>query len=147
MAELDAPRREGQTMPNSAARRFIDIFQLLYPVILLFFFLFAFCAQTIITSRRNSTGSVILYGPGGNPLPGRRTKKPKADVEDFPRNQKLTFIWFSLLVCVTFVANAANVIVHALDARKSGWWCGQPPVVSRQHRPKPGPLRFSTHLF
>jgi hypothetical protein len=55
--------------PTTRPGRFIDLFQLLYPVILLYFFLFAFCAQTIIASRRNFAESVILYGPGVNSLP------------------------------------------------------------------------------
>jgi len=72
-------------------------------------------------------------GPGGKSLPTRQSKsvdKDKGGDVDFSNSRKLLFNWLSVIVCATFVASAADIVVHALVKREEGWWCGQAPVVS-----------------
>lgn len=105
------------------------------PIILLFFFLVAFTAHSILTASkediiRPQTGQT---GPGGKPLP--RTSSPIAkaarekEALDFSPSRKLLFTWLSAGVVLTFIGNAGTVIVHALLDRKDNWWCGQAVVI------------------
>lgn len=104
-----------------------------YPVILLFFFLAVFTYHSVKTAEdpNGSPDAEQLTGPGGKPLPksaGVRRRRNKAK-EDIPRTQKLLFEWLSVLAALSFVGNAANVILHALVDRDEGYWCGQAYVV------------------
>lgn len=116
-------------------RRVLQIFEYAYPVILLFFFLIAFLAQSIISSRRKRAPEAeLLTGPDGRPLPYKR-KTRVDEVTLFTRNQKLTFQWISVLLVASFAANCANVVLHVLVAKNDGgWWCGKAAVV-RLHDP------------
>jgi hypothetical protein len=125
-------------MTQADAARFLDFLQYAYPIILLAFFLLAFTVRSIATSSSaNSNGDEPVYGPGGKPLPLSKKAKKASKRDPGPelsRPRKLVFEWLSVAACLTFVANAINVIVHALYARKQGWWCGQAVVVSAQIR-------------
>lgn len=52
--------------------------------------------------------------------------KPSKNVGLTPIRKAL-FSWGLLLVICSFMANSANIILHALV--KTGWWCGQDVVV------------------
>jgi len=121
---------------NRTARGVLLYLHYAYPIVLLVFFLAALTTHSILTApNRNANGvSATLTGPGGKPLP--KTKPQAKDnnknglKHDLPRSQRLVFEWISLAATLTFVANAIDVIVHALYNRKEGWWCGQSVVVS-----------------
>jgi len=123
-------------MTQADAAKFLDFLQYAYPIILLAFFLLAFTVRSIATSSSaNSKADEPIYGPGGKPLPLSKKAKKSSKSDPGPklsRPRKLVFEWLSVAACLTFVANAINVIVHALYARRHGWWCGQAPVVSAQ---------------
>ena len=121
-------------MTKADAVEFLEFVQYAYPIILLAFFLLAFTARSIATSSSaSSKADEPIYGPGGKPLPASKKAKKASKCDpgpDLSRPRKLVFEWLSVVACLTFVANAINVIVHALYARKQGWWCGQAAVVS-----------------
>lgn len=119
-----------------AAQRLLNIVHFAYPIILLVTFLVAFTARSIILSREASKSASepegTRTGPGGKPLPQKKSKpqdKDKSDVLDFSKPRKLLFEWLSVILSATFVASAGDVIAHALIKRDEGWWCGQAPVV------------------
>ncbi|KAF2458442.1 heavy metal tolerance protein [Lineolata rhizophorae] len=120
---------------RSAAHAVLVDLHFAYPIVLLFFFLAAFTARSILVSNRNANrpNQKLQLGPGGKPLPkldptrNHRTRKEKPD--DLPRSQKVVFILLSALAAASFLANAANVIIHALWRRDQEWWCGQHMVI------------------
>ena len=105
------------------------------PIILLVFFLVAFTAHSILTASKEDIiqAAPSQTGPGGKPLPRTSSPTAKAAREkkqlDFSPSRKLLFTWLSVGVVLTFLGNAATVIVHALLNRKDNWWCGQAVVV------------------
>jgi hypothetical protein len=113
----------------------LDITHFNYPWILLVIFLAAFVTNSILSAEPSSESiEPVVTGPGGKPLP-RTTKKSKEarekkKLEDFSPGRKLLFIWLSAGVITTFVANAVNIVVHALTNRENGWWCGEATAVS-----------------
>lgn len=105
-----------------------------YPWVLLVVFLISFITHSILTAESSDETGPMLTGPGGKPLPrsARRTKqdKDKLKLQDFTPIQKLLFLWLSAGILVTFLGNAINIVVHALDKRENGWWCGEATAVS-----------------
>lgn len=105
------------------------------PIILLIFFLVAFTAHSILTAPKEDVvqAKPSQTGPGGKPLPRTSSPTVKAAREkealDFSPSRKLLFTWLSVGVVLTFLGNAATVIVHAVLDRKDNWWCGQAVVV------------------
>ena len=105
------------------------------PIILLVFFLVAFTAHSILTAPKEDVvqAEPSQTGPGGKPLPRTSSPTAKAAREkkalDFSPSRKLLFTWLSVGVVLTFLGNAATVIVHAVLDRKDNWWCGQAVVV------------------
>ena len=105
------------------------------PIILLVFFLVAFTAHSILTAPKEDVvqAESSQTGPGGKPLPRTSSPTAKAAREkkalDFSPSRKLLFTWLSVGVVLTFLGNAATVIVHAVLDRKDNWWCGQAVVV------------------
>lgn len=101
------------------------------PIILLALFLIAFTAHSIITSSKDAVvqPSTSRTGPGGKPLPNKAKETRRKNVLDFSHARKLLFVWLSVGVIVTFVANAAVVILHAVLDRKENWWCGESVAV------------------
>lgn len=115
----------------------LDLVHFHFPWVLLLLFLIAFVANGVASAESSSdTASPVVTGPGGKPLP-RSTKKRDEELErlrrkrlDFSPLRKLVFYYLSAALIVTFVANAACVVVHALTKRDQGWWCGEPMAVS-----------------
>jgi hypothetical protein len=114
----------------------LDLTHFNYPWILLVIFLTAFVTNSIL-SAEPSTESIepVVTGPGGKPLPrsskkAKEAKEKKKKLKDFTPGRKLLFIWLSAGVITTFVANAVNIVVHALTKRENGWWCGEATAVS-----------------
>jgi hypothetical protein len=121
----------------ATAQRLLNITQYAYPMVLLVTFLVAFTARSILVARKvdkiSEEPEDARVGPGGKNLPSRQSKSvgnDKGGDVDFSKPRKLLFNWLSIIVCATFVASAADIIVHALVEREEGWWCGQAPVVS-----------------
>jgi hypothetical protein len=123
--------------PVTPVDTLLNITHFNYPWILLVIFLAAFVAHSVLTADPTSESiEPVVTGPGGKPLP-RSTKKAKEAKErrkklkDFSPGRKLVFIWLSAGVITTFVANAVNIVVHALTQRDDGgWWCGEGTAVS-----------------
>lgn len=120
---------------STHAQALLDITHFNYPWILLVIFLAAFVTNSILSAEPSSaTVESIVTGPGGKPLPpsAKKSKAAKEEkkLEDFSQGRKLLFIWLSAGVIITFVANATNIVVHALTKRENGWWCGEATAVS-----------------
>jgi hypothetical protein len=120
---------------TTTAKVLLDLTHFNYPWVLLIIFLVAFVTNSILTAEPSSEviGPVVT-GPGGKPLP-RSAKKSKEEKErrkqkDFSPGRKLVFIWLSAGLITTFIANAVNIVVHALTKRENGWWCGESTAVS-----------------
>ena len=118
---------------HTAAQRALRDLQYAYPIVLLFFFILAFTARSILAAPPDDGGQEqaprVQYGPGGKPLPMRSVSFKKVVQRDFSRSRKLVFEWLSVLACLTWIANAAVVIIHALYDRENGWWCGRATTV------------------
>lgn len=139
---------------NSTTRQLLLVLHYASPIALLLFFLAAFTFRTIAASESFNTNanhagdadSNAPTGPGGKPLPKRTPPRspPKKDPHDadLPRARKLIFEWLSVLAALTFVANAINIIVHALYSRGEQWWCGQSVVVRSDGTPEPAGTRM-----
>jgi hypothetical protein len=119
---------------EKAAQKALRILQFAYPIVLLFFFIFAFTARSVWAATSDNANDeqppMIQYGPGGKPLPIRANSYRRVVPRDFSRSRKLVFEWLSAGMCLTWMGNAAVVIVHSLYNRKEQWWCGQAPTVS-----------------
>lgn len=116
------------------ARRTLNALHYAYPILLLFFFLVAFTAYGVVTApneKSSAPPSTFGTGPGGKPLPlpNRTKSKDRKHTLALSRSRKLLFDWLSVFASGTFVANAVNVIAHALVMRKERWWCGQAYAV------------------
>jgi hypothetical protein len=114
----------------------LDLTHFNYPWILLVIFLTAFVTNSILSAEPSSESiEPVVTGPGGKPLPrsskkAKEAKEKKKKLKDFSPGRKLVFIWLSAGVITTFVANAVNIVVHALTKRENGWWCGEATAVS-----------------
>jgi hypothetical protein len=111
----------------------LKILQYAYPIFMLVFFLAAFTTRSILSTNSNANiTKTTQLGPGGNPLPAtdptRNFVKPKVS-DDVSQTQKRVFEWLSLAAALSFIANAVNVITHAIYARDENWWCGKQVVV------------------
>ncbi|KAA8567666.1 hypothetical protein EYC84_008139 [Monilinia fructicola] len=111
----------------------LDLTHFNYPWILLVVFLISFITHSILTAEPSDQSGPMLTGPGGKPLPRsvRRTRqdKDKLKLQDFSPVRKLLFLWLSAGILVTFLGNAINIVVHALDKRENGWWCGEATAI------------------
>lgn len=125
---------------TDTARSLLKILHYAYPMVLLATFLFAFTLRSILLSSAstptpNAKAPPRALGPGGKSLPLKSPTPNKDKIKtvalDFSKPRKLLFDWFSVLVTATFVANAINVIAHALAKRDENWWCGKAVVVSQ----------------
>lgn len=118
---------------SGTAQGILDVLHYANPIILLFFFLFAFTLRSVLTATGDQTLEVSQTetGPGGKPLPKKHTQQDKSITAslDFSKSRKLLFDWLSVAAALTFLANAGNVITHSLVDRKDGWWCGKAVVV------------------
>ena len=121
---------------NPTASRILKYLQVAYPIVLLVLYLTTFTVRSIVTARsdHDTQQQPEQLGPGGKPLPKKKHITPKKESEitpdlDFARPRKLLFEWLSVGVILSLCANIFVVIVHAISARKEGWWCGQAPTV------------------
>lgn len=111
----------------------LEVIHFSYPVLLLVIFMVAFAAQGVLSSASAKIARPTVTGPGGRPLPQNqlsREQKARLKQSRFSHHQELLFCWLSVGQISSFLANAANVIVHALAERENGgWWCGEATVV------------------
>lgn len=120
---------------DPVAQDVLAYLQIAYPIILLFLYLVVFTVRSVLTARSDSdlAQQPEQLGPGGKPLP-RKKNNPKKELDippdlDFSKPRKLLFEWLSVGVVASVGANVVVVILHAILARKEGWWCGQAPTV------------------
>jgi ATP-binding cassette, subfamily B, vacuolar membrane transporter HMT1/ACLQ len=130
---------DGASTP-AAILLLLDVVHFHYAWVLFVVFLAAFIANSILSAEPSSESKEpVLTGPGGKPLP-RSTRKTKEECEkkklkDFSPGRKLLFFYLSAGLLATFVANAANIVIHALTESENGWWCREATAVSG-HSPK-----------
>ena len=116
----------------------IAVIQYAYPIALLTLFLAASTLRSIFTADPSKTlgptpsePQPSHTGPGGKPLPKKLPPKDhtKSRELDFSKPRKLLFSWLTVFLVLSYIASAANVILHALVDREHGWWSGKPSVV------------------
>ncbi|KAF2755246.1 hypothetical protein EJ05DRAFT_442771 [Pseudovirgaria hyperparasitica] len=104
-----------------------------YPIALLLVFLVAFTYRSIrAVPPANNDVPTSKTGPGGKPLPAHHPthNKPKPKIkDDVSKSQKHLFYTLAVATALTFFANSANVVIHAVAEREHQYWCGQPTVV------------------
>jgi hypothetical protein len=122
---------------TSTVTELLDVVQFNYPWVLFVVFLVAFFANSILSAEPSSESKEpLLLGPGGKPLPRSVARKNKEErdkkkkLKDFSPVRNLLFLYLSAALLATFVANGANIIVHALTKSENGWWCGKSTAVS-----------------
>ena len=119
---------------HTTSQHILTRLQYASPIIIVFFFLLAFTARSILTAKNENTigGASDKLGPGGKPLPKKNPlRKTTFDASlDFSGSRKLLFNWLSVLVALSFLVNTANVILHIVVRRQDSWWCGRSVVVS-----------------
>ncbi|KAK4504400.1 hypothetical protein PRZ48_005316 [Zasmidium cellare] len=121
---------------NPTAQAIQGRLQIAYPIVLLLVYLVAFTVRSITTARSDNEidQQPGQLGPGGKPLPKKKNNQPVKEPDvprdlDFSKPRKLLFEWLSVGVIGTLGANIVVVIVHALYARREGWWCGEDPTI------------------
>jgi hypothetical protein len=119
-----------------AAGAILDFLQYAYPIVILFFFIFAFGAHSIASGKaaakaaaKANSARKVQYGPGGKPLPVRSQSFKKVLPKDFSPSRKLVFEWLTVGVLLTYIGNATVVILHAIVYRRENWWCGEAVTV------------------
>ena len=130
MSSLTSSERWPST---TAAMELLNFLHYASPIVILFFFILAFAARSIASSRSSAKANSARsaqFGPGGKPLPVRSHSFKTILPQTFSRSRKTVFEWLAVGVLLTFVANATVVIVHALVKRQEHWWCGQALTVS-----------------
>ena len=126
----------GTSNGTSTPKEILDVVHFHYAWVLFAIFLVAFVANSILTAEPSSeSNEPVLLGPGGKPLP-RSARKAKEEREkrkklkDFSPGRKVIFLYLAAGLLATFVANGANIVVHALTKSENGWWCGKEMAVS-----------------
>lgn len=103
----------------------------LYPIILLVLFIGLLATHGIVNASADPSVTrppPNVTGPGGKPLPDTRAaRNRRLEKPSFTVTQKLSFIWISAILIMTFFGNATNIVVHALVEE---WWCGEAAAVS-----------------
>ena len=134
-------------LSNRTAHAVLSSVHYTSPMLLFVVFLAAFVARSILVSSRvdDLKPPTENAGPGGKALP--RTNSPAAKKKlqgqtlDFSPGRKLLFICLSILLLLTFMANAVIVVFHALTHRTENWWCGQSFVVCEDFTGRPPTIR------
>ncbi|KAJ5497452.1 hypothetical protein N7463_009439 [Penicillium fimorum] len=117
-----------------AAHELLQYLRFGYPPILLVILLVFFLIHSSQVAKNNAgQNTKVQYGPGGKPLP-RRSRIMMAVARDLPtelalNRSKTWFVWLSLCVLATYIAEAAIHMTHALISKSQQWWCGQAVVV------------------
>ncbi len=106
-----------------------------YSWVLSVIFLAAFVATSILSVEpAPESKEPVLLGPGGKPLPRSarksREERERKKLKDFSPSRKLFFFYLSVALLGTFLADAVEVVVHALVESDKGWWCGEATAVS-----------------
>jgi len=120
----------------ATSRQILTVAKEAYPAVVLGVFLIGFIAYGVVTAPDDSDKVKVhpMRGPGGRPLPARRKSanqvKEAARVKDFSPSAKLIFRILTLGVLVTFVGNAASIILQTIIYRRQEWWPGQAAIVS-----------------
>ena len=105
------------------------------PAIVLGVFLVAFIIYGIKNAPEDGEKVNVqpLRGPGGRPLPVRRKSANQAKeavaVEDLSPRSKLVFRILQTILLLTFIVQAAEILIQVLTYRKREWWPGQSAVV------------------
>lgn len=116
---------------HEAARETLDYTYTLTPIVLMAVFLVSFFWQSIALSGITSEPTIL--GPGGRRLP-QRNKKPTPAVKfECSPATRLVTIWLSVVVVLTYLAQAAIVIIYAVIHREEEWWCGKEAVVRTRY--------------
>jgi hypothetical protein len=122
---------------TSTITELLDVVQFNYAWVLFVVFLVAFVANSILSAEPSSESKEpLLLGPWGKPLPRSVARKNKEErdkkkkLKDFSPVRKLLFLYLSVGLLATFMANGANIIVHALTKSENSWWCGKATAVS-----------------
>lgn len=141
-----------QTAPCSPAEKVLFATELCYPAILLLAFISTAAVYSIMTSRSDEElVTPTTTGPGGKPLPVTKRKRedtsPVVDAQIGTAARRV-FQYLTGIIVLTFLADFATVIAHALKEQKdgdpeSGWWCGEERIVSLP--PFTASARCSTH--
>jgi len=130
-----APDHSG-LLSMATSRQILNVAKEAYPAVVLGIFLICFITYGVVTAPDDSDKVKVhpMRGPGGRPLPARRQSanqiKEAARVRDFSPSAKLIFRMLTLGVLVTFVGNAASIILQTIIYRRQEWWPGQAAVVS-----------------
>ena len=116
-----------------AAHELLQYLRFGYPPILLIVLFVVFLVHSSKVARNASRNTEVQYGPGGKPLP-RRTRMMIAVARDLraelARNRsKGWFVWLSVFVLATYIAEAAIHMAHVMTSKSEKWWCGQAVVV------------------
>lgn len=122
-----------QNITLAPTTRLLDVVHFNYAWFLGLIFLIALLANSFLSAKPAVTDlkESILLGPGGKPLPRRKSKeeRDKKTQEDFGPGRKQVFLYLSAALLATFVAHGFNIVVHAL-VEQDGWWCGEATAVS-----------------
>lgn len=119
----------------------LDRLDLFYGITLLTIFVISIALNSILDVRR--AAQLIrpaATGPGGRPLPATRRKSQDSATVTFTpdleisNTTKRVYIYATVLLVLTFVANFASVISHTVYETKNpeikfGWWCGEETSV------------------
>lgn len=104
------------------------------PIGLLIAFVISFVVNSVISAKQLTPHrNNVTSGPGGRPLPKRTRSAMQVVARERPDVSprfKLVFKWLSVGVLLTFIADAALNMAHAIIARSEHWWRGQAVVVS-----------------
>ncbi|CAI7591405.1 unnamed protein product [Penicillium viridicatum] len=116
-----------------AAHELLQYLRFGYPPILLIVIFVVFLVHSSQVARNASRNTGVQYGPGGKPLPSRTrmTIAVARDLRvDLARNRsKAWFVWLSIFVLATYIAEAGIYMAHAMISKSEQWWCGQAVVV------------------
>jgi len=121
----------------SAAQVFLPYIRISYPIVLLVVFFVVFIVHSAhIAKDAGEHSGAVQYGPNGKPLP-KRTRVMMMVSKDFAaelaKNRSRTlFLWLTLFLLTSYVAEAAIHMLHVMLAQSQQWWCGQAVVVSLQ---------------
>lgn len=117
--------------------RILNISKQSYPAIVLGLFLVGFIIYGIkhAPDEGDSVTVGALRGPGGRPLPFRRKSanlvKEAAAVRDFSPMAKFIFRLGQTAIILTFIVDAAIILLQVLLYRKDEWWPGQSAIVCK----------------
>ena len=118
--------------------RLVEAYSLLsyaFPIATFLCFFSILIAQALASSRQDN---VAAWNNNDDPLGsgGRKLlKRVKIALYNqmstsFSKNSIITFIVLSAAICLTSLANAVNVVLHAVVHQNENWWCGKPATVS-----------------